>query len=50
MQRKPCVLVWFRRFDGTVMDLSIFDFVRTGIVLEFAAELENGFQKIEFNE
>lgn len=42
--------VWFRRFDGTVMDLSAFDFVRTGIVLEFEAELENGFQKIEFDD
>ena len=42
--------VWFRRFDGTVMDLSAFDFVRTGIVLEFEAELEDGFQKIEFDD
>jgi hypothetical protein len=42
--------VWFRRFDGTVMDLSAFDFVRTGEVLEFEAELEDGFQEIDFDD
>ena len=42
--------VWFRRFDGTVLDLSAFDFGRTGEVLEFEAELENGFQKVEFED
>lgn len=42
--------LWFRRFDGSVMDLSAFDFVRTGDVLEFEAELESGFQKIEFDD
>ncbi|HEV8600791.1 MAG TPA: hypothetical protein VGQ69_15625 [Gemmatimonadales bacterium] len=42
--------VWFRRFDGTVLDLSAFDFLRTGDVVEFEAELENGFQTIEFDD
>lgn len=42
--------VWFRRFDGTVIDLSAFDFVRTGEVLEFEAELEDGFQEIDFDD
>ncbi len=41
---------WFRRVDGTVMDMSAFDFVQTGIVLEFEAELENGFTKVEFGD
>jgi hypothetical protein len=42
--------VWFRRFDGTVMNLAAFDFETTGIVVEFEAELENGFPKIEFED
>jgi len=42
--------VWFRRFDGTVLDLSAFDFGQTGDILEFEAELENGFQTIDFDD
>lgn len=42
--------VWFRRFDGTVLDLSAFDFAATDELVEFEAELENGFQKIEFDD
>lgn len=42
--------VWFRRFDGTVLDLSAFDFGTTGELLEFEAELENGFQEVKFGD
>jgi hypothetical protein len=41
---------WFRRPDGTVLDLSAIDFATTGIVLEFELELENGFTKAEGDE
>ncbi|MGQ0704125.1 MAG: hypothetical protein ACT4PM_13420 [Gemmatimonadales bacterium] len=42
--------VWFRRFDGTVLDLSAFDFAATGELLEFEAELKNGFQEVKFDD
>jgi len=42
--------VWFRRSDGTVMDLSAFDFATTGDLLEFEAELEDGFPKVELDD
>ena len=42
--------VWFRRFDGTVLNLSAFDFAVTGELLEFEAELKDGFQEIEFDD
>ena len=33
---------WFRRSDGTVMDLSALDFATTGRVIEFEQEFEGG--------
>jgi hypothetical protein len=33
---------WFRRIDGTVMDLSALDFAATGRVIEFEQEFEDG--------
>ncbi|MGH7448666.1 MAG: hypothetical protein ACRELT_13940 [Longimicrobiales bacterium] len=38
---------WFGNPDGTVIDLSMFDFVSTGQVVEFEAKMEHGFRKIE---
>ncbi|MDX1672166.1 MAG: hypothetical protein R3211_07475 [Balneolaceae bacterium] len=38
---------WFLRPDGTVIDLSQFDFENTGQILEFEAEIENGFKSVE---
>lgn len=35
---------WFMREDGTVWDLSRFDYDETGDLLEFEAELERGFR------
>ena len=39
---------WFGRPDGTVLDLSQLDFARTGRVLEFGVEMEQGFRTVEF--
>lgn len=39
---------WFARPDGTVLDLSQLDFARTGRVLEFEVEMEQGFRTVEF--
>lgn len=36
--------VWFSRADGTVLDLSQFDFATTGRLLEFELEIEEGFE------
>lgn len=41
---------WFRRPDGTVLDLSEFDFETMGRVLEFEVEMEDGFVGLEFDE
>ncbi len=35
---------WFLRGDGTVMDLSEFDFPKTGEIVEFELEIEHGFE------
>lgn len=40
---------WFLS-GGQVIDLSAFDFARTGEVVEFEAKMENGFTKIEFDD
>ncbi len=40
---------WFLRPDGTVLDLSRFDFDRTGAVVEFEVEMEHGFTRIELD-
>jgi hypothetical protein len=38
---------WFQRGDGTVWDLSQFDWEQTGILLDFEVELDDGFMQIE---
>ncbi|MBW3554672.1 MAG: hypothetical protein KY466_14250 [Gemmatimonadetes bacterium] len=38
--------LWFKRSDGTVMDLAAL----TGTVVEFEVEIENGFTEIEFDD
>jgi hypothetical protein len=38
---------WYTNLDGTVMDLSAFDYATTGQVVEFEAKFEDGFTKIE---
>lgn len=40
---------WFLS-SGRVIDLSAFDFARTGEVVEFEAEMEDGFTEIEFDD
>ena len=40
---------WFIRPDGTVLDLSVFDFAATGQLVEFEVEMEDGFTEIEFD-
>ena len=39
--------IWFTQPDGTVLDLSQFDFDAAGETLEFEVEMEHGFTKIE---
>lgn len=41
---------WFTRPDGTVLDLSVYDYTTTQNVLEFEVEIENGFKEIEIDE
>ncbi|MFN1835283.1 hypothetical protein AB2B38_008475 [Balneola sp. MJW-20] len=41
---------WFLRGDGTVTDLSQYDFENTGQILEFEAEIENGFKSVEVDD
>lgn len=38
---------WFLQSDGSVLDLSEFDFESSGQILEFEVEIENGFESIE---
>lgn len=38
---------WFVNADGTVIDLSAFDYATTPQVVEFEAKMEHGFSKIE---
>ena len=40
-------VAWFTRDDGTVWDLSEFDFETTGDVIDFEAKMGDGFTKIE---
>lgn len=42
--------LWFRRADGTVMDLSALDFTATGAVVEFELEMDRGFTRVEFDD
>jgi hypothetical protein len=36
--------LWFRRIDGSVVDLSGFDFARTGRVVRIDLSIENAFR------
>lgn len=42
--------LWFKRSDGTVLDLSRLDFVRTRALVEFELEMEKGFRTVEFDD
>ena len=42
--------IWFSRPDGSVIDLSMYDYDETGAVLEFELEMENGFTEIEIDD
>lgn len=39
--------IWFMQSDGTVLDLSMYDYDTTGQVLEFELEMEDGITEIE---
>lgn len=41
--------IWFLAPDGTVLDLSQYDYDATGQLLEFEVEMEDGFTEIEFD-
>lgn len=41
---------WFTNGDGTVRDLSAFDYDATGQLLEFEFEMEDGFTEVEFDD
>lgn len=40
--------VWFTMADGSVVDISRYDFESTGSVAEFEVEMEDGFTEMEF--
>lgn len=42
--------VWFKKADGSVMDLSEFDYATTGSLIEFEMEMEKGFGKVKFDD
>jgi len=42
--------LWIERSDGTVLDLSAWDFPTTGIVPELEIEVENSFDHVEIDE
>ncbi|MFQ5530643.1 MAG: hypothetical protein ACE5FP_09915 [Gemmatimonadota bacterium] len=42
--------LWFTSPDGSVVDLSGFDFATTGTLVELEVEMENGFTEIEFED
>ena len=41
---------WFLNTDGTVRDLSQYDYANTGNLLEFEVEIENGFKSVEVDD
>ena len=41
---------WVKAADGSVVDLSAFDYGSTGELIEFEVEIENGFKEIEFED
>lgn len=40
--------LWFKKADGTVADLSRYDYATNGQLIEFELEIEKGFKKVEF--
>lgn len=38
---------WFTRPDGSVLDLTQYDYASTGLVVEFELEMEHGFEGVE---
>jgi hypothetical protein len=42
--------IWFSLPDGTVMDLSAYDYDATGMVLEFELEMEDGILEVEIDD
>lgn len=42
--------IWFSLSDGSVMDLSAYDYDQTGQILEFELEMEEGFREIEIDD
>jgi hypothetical protein len=42
--------IWFTQNDGTVLDLTAYDYDETGQVLEFELEMENGFTELEIDD
>ena len=40
---------WFSQGDGSVIDLSQFDYATTSQLLDFAVEIENGFAEVEID-
>jgi len=41
--------IWFRRADGSVLPLHLYDYDQTNQLLEFELEMEDGFTEIEFD-
>ena len=41
---------WLKRADGTVLDLSRLDYVRTGALVRFELEIKQGFRSVEYND
>jgi hypothetical protein len=41
---------WLKDADGSVVDLSTFDYGSSGELIEFEVEIENGFKEIEFED
>ncbi|MDH3270202.1 MAG: hypothetical protein OEN56_02645 [Gemmatimonadota bacterium] len=39
--------IWFKRSDGSVLELHLYDYVTTGRMLEFELEMDDGFTFIE---
>lgn len=42
--------LWFVRSNGTVIDLSVYDWSATGELLELEVEIEDGFMEVEFDD
>lgn len=42
--------LWFKRADGSVLDLSRFDYARTRSVAEFEVEVKQGFRSVKYDD